>query len=327
MGQSRLEWRVGLFALICLVLLGALLVVLSKGVTRFARTYEINLITSNVGGIKPGASVLMAGYPIGNVAALMLSSNGEYVKMTLKIKQEHHIRTNAVFVLEQAGFLGDQYVAVYPSTNTAAPFFEDGAQAACKPPFNLQQTARDASGFIKRIDETAQKLNDAINDVRRLVLNEQTLGNLSNTVANARIASEQARAAFDNINALLETNGPMVSLSVSNVVSLSDQLNQFGGVLATNGEEITKAVNNIESSTVVMKNLFDDMQAGKGLAGTLLKNDMLATNVAAIAGNLAITTSNLNEHGLWGILWAKHTYHTTNDSSVRVLQSPRGASQ
>ena len=45
----------------------------------------------------------------------------------------------------------------------------------------------------------------------------------------------------------------------------------------------------------------DELQSGKGLAGTVLQNQQLATNVQIIAGNLAITTSNLNRLGLWGI--------------------------
>ena len=40
------------------------------------------------------------------------------------------------------------------------------------------------------------------------------------------------------------------------------------------------------------------------LAGTVLQNQDLATNVLNIAANLSITTSNLNRAGLWGILWS-----------------------
>jgi hypothetical protein len=47
-----------------------------------------------------------------------------------------------------------------------------------------------------------------------------------------------------------------------------------------------------------------DLQSGKGLAGEVLQNERLATNVQTITANLAITTSNLNRAGLWGILWA-----------------------
>ncbi len=54
-------------------------------------------------------------------------------------------------------------------------------------------------------------------------------------------------------------------------------------VLATNQPEITAAMNNIESSTDMLKNFMDDVQSGKGLAGTVLQNEQLATNVQAIA--------------------------------------------
>ena len=82
-------------------------------------------------------------------------------------------------------------------------------------------------------------------------------------------------------------------------------------LLATNGTEITAAVKNIESSTEDTEQLMDGLQSGKGLAGTVLQNEQLATNVQIIASNLAITTSNLNRLGLWGILWA-HKPPATN---------------
>jgi hypothetical protein len=37
----------------------------------------------------------------------------------------------------------------------------------------------------------------------------------------------------------------------------------------------------------------------------MLQNEQLATNVQAIANNLAIASSNLNRLGLWRFLWHK----------------------
>ena len=82
---------------------------------------------------------------------------------------------------------------------------------------------------------------------------------------------------------------------------------------------------NIESSTEVLKNVLDELQAGKGLAGTLLKNEQLAASVEQIANNLSITSSNLNRLGLWGILW-QHKPPRTNAPSLegnRVLLAPK----
>ena len=53
----------------------------------------------------------------------------------------------------------------------------------------------------------------------------------------------------------------------------------------------------------------------KGLAGTVLRNDQLATNVDNIAANLSVTTSNLNRLGLWHFLWHKEIPPGEKDAS------------
>lgn len=327
MQNSKLEMKVGVFVAITLVLLAALLVIFSKGVTRFSRTYELRLLTSDVGGIKKGAGVLMAGYMIGNVTEIELGDNGEAVELTLQIKRQYQIRTNAIFVIEQSGFLGDQYVAVYPSTNRNARHFTSGETAVCPPPFNLQEVARNAAGFIERIDETARRLNAAIDDVRRLVLNEQTLTNLAVTVDTMRETSERARTTVDEIHELVATNQAPLSATLSNLVISSDLMRQSSAhvneLVVTNGPVISAAVKNIESSTVILESLLGEMQSGKGLAGVLLKDEAVAGDVAQIARNLSVTTSNLNRVGLWGILWKQKAAKPSTNTPPEPLTSPK----
>lgn len=325
MDKARLEIRVGLFVAVGLVLLALLLASFSKGVTRFARTYELQVRTTDVGGVKLGAPVLMAGYPIGNVTRLTLSPNGESVQLTLQIKQQYRVRTNALFVIEQSGFLGDQYVAIFPGPNTTDRFFEPGEEALCPPPFNLQQTARDASGFILRIDETAQKLDAAIMDIRRLVLNEETLVQVSNTLSTLQVVSRRAVAAVDRVSGLVETNAPLVSESVSNIAFFSRELRAFSGqlsvLLETNSGEITNTLKNIESATEVLNSLLADVRAGRGAAGRLLTDEQLAADLGQIAHNLSVTSSNLNRLGLWRVLWKPRT-PATNEPPVGRLRAP-----
>ena len=326
MDKARLEIKVGAFVLISLLLLAALLVSFSKGVTRFARTYDLKLRTTDVAGIKRGASVLMAGYPIGNVGGLTLSSNGESVILTLQIRKEFSIRTNATFVIEQSGFLGDQYVAIYPHPNRTARFFDLGEEAICPPPFNLQQTAREASGFIKRIDETARKLDAAIVDIRRLVLNEDTLVQVSNTLSNLRLVSGRAVATVDNVNTLVRTNAPLVSESVSNLAYFSEQLSEFSGslntLLATNADEISATLESLETSANLLNELLADVREGKGTAGRLINDEQMATNISQIALNLSVTTSNLNRFGLWRILWGPKVVKTNRPPAEGLVRAP-----
>ena len=319
MDKSRLEIKVGLFVFIGLVLLAAMLIQFSKGASLFRGTYELRLHASNVGGLKQRAGVLLAGVQVGTVSDIRLADDGRTVTILLRIYNQDKIYHDARFVIEQSGFLGDQYVSVIPTTNSL-PFLADGADVVCQEPFNLQEVARSTSGFIKRIDDTARKLDDSVTDLRRVVLNEQTLTNISVAVGNLRTFSEQAMGAVSNLNTLVATNGAQIQSAVSNFVCFSQELIGLAGsaqtLLVTNGTDITTAVKNIESSTEVLKSLVNDIQSGKGLAGTVFQNEQLSTNVQAIANNLAVASSNLNRLGLWHFLWHKETVRTPADGTT-----------
>lgn len=308
MENKRLEWKVGLFMFIGLVLLAALLIQFSKGASLFRSTYELELHAGNVGGLKNRSGVLLAGVEVGAVSDIQLDPAGKSVIIRLKIYKENPVYADARFVIESANFLGDQYVAIVPGLNQGA-VLADHAVVNCADPFNLQEVARNAAGFISRIDETAQRLNEAIADVRKLVLNEETLTNLAVTVGTLRTASEHALTVVNNVNTLVETNRASVTTTMSNLVYFSEQLNalsgKLGGMVDTNSAELNVTMKNLSASSADLRTLLDEAQAGKGLAGTILKNDALAQDISTIAGNLSVTTSNLNQQGLWRVLFPK----------------------
>ncbi len=328
MEQKRLETKVGLFVFIGLVLLALLLIQFSKGTSLFRGTYDLRLHASNVGGLKQRASVLLAGVQVGSVSDVQLADDGKSVTIFLKIYRGTRIYSDARFVIEQSGFLGDQFVAIVPTANQG-PELTNNAPVECEPPFNLQEVARSAAGFVQRIDDTAQKLDASVTDLRRVVLNVDTLTNFSIAVNNMRTFSEQALGTVNDINGLIATNGAQVNLAVSNVLYFSTQLTQMANsadaLLATNGPEINAAVSNIRSSTDTLKKIMDDLHSGQGLAGTLLQNQQMATNVQAIANNLSVATSNLNRLGLWGFLWHKEATTPNTNAAMQPLLSPRQA--
>ncbi|HEX4644830.1 MAG TPA: MlaD family protein [Verrucomicrobiae bacterium] len=322
MSKSRSDLKVGLFVLVCLGVLAVLLLQFSKGASSlFRSTYTVILRSRNVGGLKARAQVLMSGVQVGSVAKTLLGPEGTNVTIYLTIFSEYTIRNDARFVIEQSGFLGDQYVAVYPEQNQGAPLRAPNNTASAQEPFNLQEVARSAAGFIQRVDETVKKLNDAINDVRRLVLNEQTLTNLSFTIGTFRQVSEDALGTVQNINLLVKTNGIPASTAISNLVVFSDQLNTFAGtaqgILTNNGPQINVAVQNVVTATASLTNLLNEVQTGHGLLGNLVKNDELSTDVSLLASNLMVTSSNLNRFGLWRIIRAPRQPRTNEPSATQ----------
>ena len=116
----------------------------------------IYLHAPNVGGLKPRAGVLMSGVQVGTVSDIKLAPRRQ--------ERDHYAqhrrsatRSTATreFVIEQSGFLGDQYVAIMPRREQRRTVCRMAMTPTPDAPFDLQEVARSAAGFIERIDETA----------------------------------------------------------------------------------------------------------------------------------------------------------------------------
>jgi phospholipid/cholesterol/gamma-HCH transport system substrate-binding protein len=303
MKKSGLELKVGLFVLISLSLAAGLIMKFSNASFLFTKTYDLLLETSNVGGIRPGAAVLMAGVPVGTARTIELDESGRVVTIYAQIQSRFRIHRDARFTIEQAGFLGDQYISVVPGPNKL-PALTDRDKVKVEEPFNLQEVARSAAGLLRRVDETAAKLNEAVARIDQTILAENTLTNFSGGVANFRVASERALSTLSGIDSLVETNTFPLSTTISNLMHFSAQLDQVTAELqttiTTNRVEITSAVQNVQEGTKHLRAILHDLQAGKGLAGSILKDDGLQREFATTLGNLSLVSSNLAQHG---ILW------------------------
>jgi phospholipid/cholesterol/gamma-HCH transport system substrate-binding protein len=301
MSESRSHATVGVFVVGCLILLGLLLLAFNKGAGVFAATYTLRLRTGDVGGLKARSAVLMAGVPVGHVTRAELDPDGRGVTVLLKLHKRHPIHRDAKFVIEQIGLLGDQFVVIQPGAN-AGPLLKDGDEVRCEPPFNLQELARSTVGFIQRVDQMARTLNEALTRVNTLVLNESTLTNFTTGIGNFRRLSDRALGLADNLDRLLSSNAPPVSVSVSNFARFSDDLNRLAGDLrqtvSENRGELQTAMKNLEQSSQSLNELARDLQAGRGVAGSLLKDATLQANFSNTLAHLSVASSNLARYGL-----------------------------
>lgn len=305
MRKSNLELKVGLFVIVTLALIGLLIMKFSKGAGFFTPTYKVLLRAENVGGIIPGSSVLMAGVPIGTIASIDLSDKGKTVTLVAKILSRFPIHRDAIFSIKTTGFLGDRFVSVVPTENKL-PLLKNDDEVKCEEPFDIAEVARSTSGLVKRVDQTVQQLNTAVQRIDRTLLTTETLTNLAVTFSNFRQVSQKVLTTLDSIDMFVHTNLPSLNGSVSNFGRFSLQLNEVAGelqeTLATNRVQFTTSIQNLEVATARLSDLLARVQEGKGLAGNIIGNETLATDVSLMASNLAVFTGNMNRKGLWGVI-------------------------
>lgn len=307
MREKRFAGRVGLFVVVAVVVGAVLLFMFSKTGGPFSPTYELRLKAETVGGLQRGATVLLSGVVIGRVVDADVAPGGRGVHIRVRIKERYRIHSDAHFVIEQIGFLGDQYVAIYPQENQGEILEPGSVVENVNEPFNFQEIGRSASDLIDQFSKTATIFNEAIGRANTIVFSEETLTNASATLANFRAVSEKAIVAIDALNAIVQSNAAPVGLAITNFglaltnfLQMSDELREM---VATNRHELSLAVKNLHNASAAFERLALDIEAGKGLAGTLVKDGPFQQNVTNLAATLSSLSSNLNEYGLFYNTW------------------------
>src|SRR5437899_8516494 len=113
MSDTKLEMIVGVFVLIGITALTYLAVKLGKlEVIGGGNQIEIQAEFDSVAGLKTGASVEIAGVPVGHVKRITL--NGERALVTFVIKPGVKLYGDSIASVKTRGLIGDKYVSISP---------------------------------------------------------------------------------------------------------------------------------------------------------------------------------------------------------------------
>jgi len=301
MKEASHQWKVGVFVLIGLTVLAGLMLNFSRGIDMFQDRIIVKLKTTNVGAIKNKAAVLMAGIQVGTVDHAELAKDGKSVTIFLKIDPQYPIYSDSRFLIDSMGFLGDHFISIRPTLNEGK-ILKEGDEVIGQEPFDFQEVGRASMGFIQRLDGIAQTLNQTILKINNQVLNEQTITNFGHTIANFRTASERAVSAVDGLERLFTTNAAPVSIALSNMVEFSVELNKLADELtltvSTNQGELTAAVHNFKVGSETIRSILNEVNAGKGLIGGLVKDEQMKFEMFQLVNNFTLLSSNMNRYGL-----------------------------
>jgi len=80
-------------------------------ILNFERNYSLEAEFENVAGLKVGAGIEIAGVNIGKVARVGLGEQG-LAKVTMLIKPDIMITTDAIASIRTQGFIGDKYIKI-----------------------------------------------------------------------------------------------------------------------------------------------------------------------------------------------------------------------
>lgn len=116
MSLRKLELSVGAFVLLGLMAVVYLAVQSGAGKFLSAQHYSVTARFTNVGGLKPGSQVLIAGVAIGQVASVALD---EQYGATVEVRLPRRVKLPAdtIAAIRTSGLLGAKFVALLPGSD------------------------------------------------------------------------------------------------------------------------------------------------------------------------------------------------------------------
>jgi phospholipid/cholesterol/gamma-HCH transport system substrate-binding protein len=117
------EFLVGVFALISVAAAGYLAIGLGDLKIFGSSRYHINATFENISGLKNGASVEIAGVPVGQVTKISLNEKFK-ARVELELDKDIKIRDDDILMVRTKGIIGDRYIKI--SRGASDQYIEPG---------------------------------------------------------------------------------------------------------------------------------------------------------------------------------------------------------
>jgi phospholipid/cholesterol/gamma-HCH transport system substrate-binding protein len=130
------ELAVGIFMLAGLLCLGYLSFKLGKMEMVGGKGYELGAVFPNVGGLKTGSPIVIAGVDVGRVKSIALQNY--QARVVISMPQEVKVQEDAIASIKTKGLIGEKYIEITPGGSDK--ILQSGGQIReTQPPVDLEE--------------------------------------------------------------------------------------------------------------------------------------------------------------------------------------------
>jgi len=189
----NIEKKVGIAFFVGIVLLMALTFWVGK-IRLFEDGYIIKVNFGQIGGLKKGETVTLAGMKVGRVEDFDIKDNK--IQVSLWIKKETILRQNSIFSINDVSLMGGKYVAITMGTADSLVLkpgsIVDGADS-----YQLDQLFTKAGEISDSIGKLVEKIEKGEGTAGKLLTDEELYKNTSEFMKSAKETSDKAQKIMD----------------------------------------------------------------------------------------------------------------------------------
>lgn len=284
------ETKVGILAAVAITIL-VLGYSFLKGNNVFSSENEFYARYNSVEGLTVSKPVLVNGYQIGRVSALMLQPNGTIVAQ-LKISPDYQIPKNTIARLESTDLLGSK--AIVFELGSSQVYAEDGDTLRANSEKNLmeqvQPIQKKAEQIIGRLDSVLTSVNNTISPefqqnfnksfasiARTLETLEGTSKRVDNLVGMESTRISAIMANLESVSSNFKNNNTRINAVMANLEKVSDQFARAN---------FENTIKNADKAVADLQAAVNKVNSGQGTLGQLINDESLYNNLNNASANL-----------------------------------------
>ena len=291
--QTLSNVKLGLFVLAGLFFLILLLYMIGKNENLFGSTFRLRVHFSNVQGLTAGNNVRYAGIQAGTVKkVIILNDSVIEVVMSIETRMKKVIRKNALVSIGTDGLMGNRVLNISAASGPAA-WVDENDLLQARPTAGMDEMLQTLARTNDDVGVIASRLKEMVTRVNEstaiwAILNDKSLpADIRQSLKHTRAATYRAALMVTDLQEVIADlkagKGSLGTLLRDSALVV--QLKEAVGKMSKLGDDADSLARSVQRLT---QSVGQDLQEGRGTAGVLLKDSILA-------GNLQETIRNLQE--------------------------------
>jgi phospholipid/cholesterol/gamma-HCH transport system substrate-binding protein len=276
--KDSLETRLGLFVALALIA-GVLLLEMGGGMEHFRRGVRVHALFNNAQELKIGDRVKMAGVDIGRVQDIALADGR--VRVTMKLDAHHQANTECVATIKFTGLMGQNFVSL--------DFGKPGARLVEEGTVLASTEQADFAALMAKLDNVAS----GVENLTKSFAGDEFQNLASSVTGFFKDNRETLRTSFQNLSNITAK----VSSGEGTVGKLimEDTFHTAAVAAVSNlNQSVTRTSDEIRLTVADARLIVDDIRAGHGTIGRLVKDESLFIETTNSLANLREILQKIN---------------------------------
>ncbi len=261
-----------------------------KGQNLLENDRTLYAVYDNVEGLIPSSPVTINGLVVGQVVSINFVDTKGNLVVEFNVSNDFSFSKNSEAKVYSGGLIGGKSLAIVPK-------YEQGLEAKDRDTL----PGRVEPGLLELVNHKLtplqEKLESAITDADTLltsvngILNVDNKNNLNTIFKDLSSTIKNFKGASRTLNNILSGNEEKLNKTLSNLDKMSTNLNKVSDSLAQ--INVAKLGKELEQVLAGFDKISKDLNAGKGTAGKLLKDDKLYYNLEKTSKELELLLQDL----------------------------------